>query len=174
MLGGNLFGRVALHPAVSSVSDPWERGEVVNAAWRRFGVVNGVSLIAVVAGWVGARAGEARDGRLSSRERPLVYAKDALVATTAVTGVITAVEGVRFARMRPRGRVPLTDGDTAHDAATESESRAKRRLDRLGRLNLASQIGLVAVNAALAQLEFRRPAARRLFDLGAARRTLAS
>jgi hypothetical protein len=35
LLGGTLFGRWALHPAVTSITDPRERGEVVNAAWRR-------------------------------------------------------------------------------------------------------------------------------------------
>ena len=41
MLGGTLFGRLALHPAVAEISDPRERGKVVNAAWRRYGAVNG-------------------------------------------------------------------------------------------------------------------------------------
>ena len=56
LLGGTLFGRMALHPAVASISDPRERGEVVNAAWRRYGVVNSLALGAVVVGWAGARA----------------------------------------------------------------------------------------------------------------------
>ncbi len=40
LLGGTLFGRLALHPAVTEMSDPRERGKVVNAAWSRYGVVN--------------------------------------------------------------------------------------------------------------------------------------
>ena len=32
ILGGNLFARVGMHPALSEVSDPRERGKVVNAA----------------------------------------------------------------------------------------------------------------------------------------------
>ena len=35
LLGGNLFGRLALHPAVTEIEDETERGKVVNAAWRR-------------------------------------------------------------------------------------------------------------------------------------------
>lgn len=31
LLGGQLFGRLALHPAVTAISQPRERGEVVNA-----------------------------------------------------------------------------------------------------------------------------------------------
>ena len=40
LLGGNLFGRLAMHPSVTEISDPAERGKVVNAAWRRYGAVN--------------------------------------------------------------------------------------------------------------------------------------
>jgi hypothetical protein len=47
LLGGNLFGRLALHPSVDRISDPAERGEVVNAAWRRYGTINPIGLVAV-------------------------------------------------------------------------------------------------------------------------------
>src|ERR687893_1857786 len=96
LLGGNLFGRLALHPSVTEISDESERGKVVNAAWRRYGTVNTLSLLAVTSGWVGARLNEASDRRLSPTERRLARAKDALVGVVAVTGVATAAEGVRF------------------------------------------------------------------------------
>src|SRR5215204_7481654 len=79
LLGGNLFGRLAMHPSVTEISDPSERGKVINAAWRRYGTVNSLSLAAVVTGWAGARLRESADSRLSARERRLAYAKDALV-----------------------------------------------------------------------------------------------
>src|SRR3712207_4856059 len=78
LLGGNLFGRLALHPSVTEISDQAERGKVVNAAWRRYGTVNSLSLLAVVAGWAGARLEEAGDARLSPAERRLARAKDVL------------------------------------------------------------------------------------------------
>jgi hypothetical protein len=113
MLGGTLFGRMALHPAVTSISDPRERGEVVNAAWKRYGLVNSLGLGAVTAGWAGARAAEAADRNLSPQERRLARAKDGLVATVFVCGVASAVEGMRSpARRRaapcrsPTGRIP--------------------------------------------------------------------
>src|SRR5215212_12217341 len=87
LLGGNLFGRFALHPSVTELSDPAERGKVVNAAWRRYGTINSLSLLAVTAGWVGARLNEAADGRLSAPERRLARAKDVLVGVVAVTGL---------------------------------------------------------------------------------------
>src|SRR6478752_10270593 len=78
LLGGTLFGRLALHPSVTAISDPRERGEVVNAAWRRYGVVNALSLAAVVVGWAGARAAEAADRNLTPAERRLARVKDGL------------------------------------------------------------------------------------------------
>src|SRR6187401_601462 len=78
LLGGNLFGRLALHPSVTEISDHAERGKLVNAAWRRYGTVNTLSLLAVTTGWAGARANEAADRRLSAEERNLARAKDVL------------------------------------------------------------------------------------------------
>jgi hypothetical protein len=162
LLGGNLFGRLALHPSVTAISDERERGKVVNAAWRRYGLVNTLSLAAVGIGWAGARAHEATDPRLSDSERRLARAKDVLVALVAATGLAAAAEGIRFARSAPGGAVPLADGDHAAASATDAERRAKRRLNALGAAGLFAELGLVAVNSALAQEGFRRPPARRL------------
>jgi hypothetical protein len=43
LLGGNLFGRLALHPSVAEISDKAERGKLVNVAWRRYGTINSPS-----------------------------------------------------------------------------------------------------------------------------------
>jgi hypothetical protein len=162
LLGGNLFGRLALHPSVTEISDPAERGKVVNAAWRRYGTVNTLSLLAVTTGWLGARSNEAADRRLSREERRLARAKDVLVAVVALTGLATAAEGVRFARAEPGGAVPLADGDHAAPQASDRERSAKRRLNVLGTASLAAEASLVAVNAALNQRNYRRPPLRRL------------
>jgi hypothetical protein len=162
LLGGNLFGRLALHPSVTEISDQAERGKVVNAAWRRYGTVNSLSLLAVAAGWAGARANEATDSKLSPVERRLARAKDVLVGVVAVTGLATALEGVRFSRKAPGGAVPLQDGDHTAPQASDDQRRAKARLNALGIASLAAELALVGVNAALAQENFRRPPARRL------------
>ena len=164
LLGGTLFGRLALHPAVTEISDPRERGKVVNAAWRRYGTINSLSLLAVVAGWVGARADEARDANLSERERRLAQLKDVLVGACTVTGLATMVEGIRFSKTAPGGGVPLTDGDHAAPEATYDQARLKRRVNALGIASLLTYVGLMAVDAALAQENFRRPPARRLIS----------
>jgi uncharacterized membrane protein len=161
LLGGNLFGRLALHPSVTQISDKAERGKLVNAAWRRYGIVNSISLFAIVAGWLGARADEAAPSRLSTAERRLALAKDVLVGLVTVTGAATAILGIRFARAAPGGAVPLDDGDHAAPEASETQRRAKRRLNALGLTALAAELGLAGVNAALAQQGFRRPPRRR-------------
>jgi len=161
LLGGNLFGRFALHPSVTELSDPAERGKLVNAAWRRYGAINSLSLLAVTTGWVGARLNEAADRRLSPEERRLARAKDVLVGVVAVTGLATAAEGMRFAKTAPDGAVPLRDGDHAAAEASAASRRSKRRVNALGAMSLVAEAGLVAVNAALNQRTFRRPPARR-------------
>lgn len=161
LLGGTLFGRLALHPSVTEIGDKAERGKVVNAAWRRYGVVNALSLAAVVAGWVGARLNEAAPGRLSGAERRLAVAKDGLVGVVTVAGVATGVEGIRFSRQAAGGAIPLADGDHAAVEASETQRRTKRRLNALGALSLAAELCLVGVNAALSQEGFRRPPRRR-------------
>ena len=166
LLGGQLFGRLALHPAVTAIADQRERGAVINAAWRRYGAVNGVGLLAVTAGWTAARAGQARDRYLVPRERRLARAKDVLVAATFVTGAATATEGVRFARQAPGGAVPLTDGDHAAPAAPDRARRLKRTLNALGVVAIATEAALVGVNAALDQTAWRRAPLRRRLRRG--------
>ncbi|MBE2320577.1 hypothetical protein DVA67_031750 [Solirubrobacter sp. CPCC 204708] len=166
LLGGNLFGRLAMHPSVTEIADPAERGKVVNASWRRYGTVNSLALAAVATGWIGARLNEAANRKLSPEERRLAYAKDALVGVVAITGLATAAEGMRFARMAPDGAVPLRDGDHAAPSASDAAKRAKRRVSRLSTANLISELALVSVNSALAQENFRRPPARRLWRFG--------
>ncbi len=164
LLGGTLFGRLALHPAVTEISDPRERGKVVNAAWSRYGVVNSLSLLAVVGGWLGARADEARDANLSPRERRLARAKDVLVGASAVSGLASMVAGIRFSRSAKDGGVPLADGDHVGPEATSAQARLKRRVDSFGRASLVSNLALVAADAVLSQENFRRPPARRMFS----------
>jgi len=162
LLGGNLYGRVALHPALAGVGEKSERGKVVNRAWRRYGWINLASLLAIVGGWAGARANEARPSSLSPRERALATGKDAAVAAVGITGVATAITGMRFARSAPDGAVPLEDGNTPAPETSEKAAQLKRRLNALNTASTAAELALVGINAALAQANFRRPPARRL------------
>ena len=162
LIGGNLFARAAMHPAIGLVSDPRERGRVVNRAWQRYGVVNSLALGSLLAGWIPARLGETRPALLSPRERPLAVGKDLAMFAVAVTGIASGIEGVRFARMESGGAIPLKDGSTPSPEASEREAKAKRRLNALGSAHLVSAMALAAVNATLAQAGFRRPPKRRV------------
>src|SRR4051794_3691442 len=161
LLGGNLFGRMALHPAVEHISDPRERGEVVNAAWRRYGTVNSLGVVALAGGWAAARADEVRGARtLTPQERRLARAKDVLVVTVAATGVLLAVEGIRFSRQAPHGAVPLQDGSTPSAGTPPAAARMKRKLNVLGGGALAAGGGVLTVNSALSPGNFPRPPLR--------------
>ena len=153
LLGGNLFGRVAMHPAVEGVCTPEERGKVVNAAWRRYGRVNSLSLLAVVGGWLATRD--------QAPDPDLVLAKDVAVGAVTLTGVASALAGVRFGKAAPGGAVPLDSGSEAAAGASASQTRQKRGLNMLGAASLVSELALVGIQGALAQEHFRRPAARR-------------
>jgi hypothetical protein len=162
LIGGNLFARVAMHPALAEISDERERGKVLNGAWRRYGTVNSAALGAVVLGWAGARASETRPGLLSPRERRLATAKDVAVGAVAVTGVASAVAGVGFARSAPGGAVPMRDGGEASEDASGESSKLKRAAGALGAAHLASAVALATINASLSQANFRRPPVRRV------------
>jgi hypothetical protein len=162
LLGGNVFGRFAMHPSVREVSDARERGKLVNAAWRRYGVVNSLSLLILAIAYAPARFGEARRDLLSKREHKIIRGKDIAMASVFATGIASGLQGMRFAKMEPGGAVPLADGSTPSPEASEREARAKRALNMLGTANLISAIGLAAADASLAQTSHRRPPLRRV------------
>ena len=161
LLGGNLFGRLALHPAVEAISSPEQRGTVVNTAWRRYGTVSSLSLATVLVTWIGARTYETRGPLLSERERTLTRAKDIAVGAVAVTGLASAATGVRFGKAAPEGAVPLESGSETAPQASEGAARQKRVLNVLGAANLVAELALVGLPGALAQEHFRRPPTRR-------------
>jgi hypothetical protein len=162
-LGGSMYGQFALNPAVARIDDKRERGKVVNAAWTGYNLINAVSLGSVAVGWFASRLTETRPDRLTEEERKLARVKDGLTLAALGTGIASAVQGARLAREAPEGAVPIERGtkpavDTPPDAV-----RAQRSLAGLGILNIASGVGLVVVNALLAQREHSRPPLRRAF-----------
>jgi len=151
LLGGNLFGRVAMHPALADVSDEAQRGQVLNRAWRRYGTVNSAALAGLIAGWAVVRADETSGRWTGSARRRLVLTKDLAVGAVLLTGVGSAVSGVSFAQQAPQGAVPMASG---HDPAPETPARAaqlKRVVNVLSRLNLSAELALLSVNALLSR-----------------------
>ena len=130
LFGGNLFGRRAMHPALEWVASPEERGKVVNEAWRRYGLFNSLGLAGVVGGWALERSGP-------------VGPRDVAVAAVAVTGVASAIEGVRFGRSAPGGAVPLESGSSPSASTPEPAARSKRLLNALGQASALAELALL-------------------------------
>jgi hypothetical protein len=160
-LGGSMFGKFALNPSVTQISDHRERGKVVNAAWNGYNLINTVSLGAVAAGWFASRLTETHPTRLSDRERDLAKAKDGLTIAALLTGAASGIEGARLAKAEPEGAVPIERGTVPAEDTPKSAARIQRMLGGLGTANIASGVGLVVVNAMLAQANHSRPPLRR-------------
>src|SRR5579875_2760828 len=160
LIGGNLFGRLAMHPALADVSDASERGQVLNHAWRRYGTVNSLALITLVSGWLSTRSDESAPLWTSPRRRNLVFAKDLAVGAVLATGLASAAAGVGFAQQASDGAVPMRDG-TEPAAATPPRARSlKHVVNVLGGLNLAAELSLLGVDAWLSRSASRRLVAR--------------
>jgi hypothetical protein len=160
-LGGAMFGKLAHNPSLVKITNHAERGSVSNAAWNGYNPINALGLGTAALGWAAARATEAGNGNLSGRERALSTAKDVLMASSLLTGVLSGVQGARLARQAPDGAVPVETGTKpAPDTPLEAAG-IQRSLGMLGNLSIVSGVALVAVNAILAQTSHSRPPAGR-------------
>jgi hypothetical protein len=155
LLGGNLFGRVAMHPALADVTDPSERGKVLNRAWRRYGTVNSAALFALVAGWATSRQAETAVPFAGRGRRALVRTKDVAVGAVVVTGLASAIGGVGFANQASEGAVPIASGNEPSEETPEQAARIKRAVNVIGGLNLGTEVGLVAINALFLRSSWR-------------------
>ncbi len=142
-VGGTIFGRLALNPAVSRITSHAERGAVVNAAWNRFNVINTLAMTAVGAGHVGGRLTELNWDNLSDREKPFVRAMDVFTATGVTTGVLSGIQARRLARQAPDGAVPVETGSQPAPETPPQAARIQKSINALGRANIASGLGLV-------------------------------
>jgi hypothetical protein len=76
--GGNLFGQLALNPAVKAIESREQRGKVTHVAWDRYKLVNAVSLAAMASTWlIGRLVLSGREVGRASRNVTLL--KDGLV-----------------------------------------------------------------------------------------------
>jgi len=160
-LGGSMYGKFALNPAVSVIDDKTDRGKVTNAAWNAYNAVNTAALGAAAAGWAAARATETRPDRLSDTEQKLSLAKDALMSAAVITGIATGVQGGRLAKQAPDGAVPMETGTKPAPETPPQAAKLQRSIEGLSNLNILSGLALVAVNAIIAQVNHSRPPAKR-------------
>lgn len=156
-LGGSMFGKFALNPAVRLIDKKSDRGKVVNAAWNGYNLINSLSVAAVALGWAGARFTEAKPANLSDTERALSLVKDGLVVTAVVTGVMNGIQGARLAKQAPEGAVPLESGTEPAPETPPEAAKIQRSLGVLGNVNILAGVALAAVNGVLSQVNYSRP-----------------
>lgn len=146
--GGNLFGQVALNPAVRALESKRERGKVAHVAWDRYKTVNAISLAAMAGSWLIGRA--IASGREVGRgARALVVAKDVMVGAAVLTGVAAMVAGTRLDR--EEGGAPEIESGAEPAAETpERVARLQRATNAFGRASLLLNAAVVAMTTVLA------------------------
>ena len=147
-IGGTLFGREALHPALrEGMDDQEDRDRVADLAWRRFSWVNLAAHGVMAATWFTGRAllGRREVDRVS---RSLTLAKDALIVASLATGIASVVLGRALGR-RVRREATLAD--------RERTETLRRAVGGTGLANLAANLGIVGVTAALAMQGAKSP-----------------
>ena len=149
-IGGTLFGREALHPALrEGIDDQEDRDRVADAAWRKFSWVNLAGHVAMASTWFAGRA------MLSGREvdkvsRPLTVAKDALIVASLATGVASVVLGrILGSKVREQRQTSMQD--------REQVETLRRAVGSVGLVNLAANLGIMGVTAVLAMQGSKSP-----------------
>ena len=160
-LGGAMFGKFAHNPSLQLISSPTERGQVANAAWNGYNVVNSLGLGSAGATYLAARLTELQRSNLSASEESLVTAMDVLMGAAVVTGIANGVLGAALAKQAPGGAVPVKTGVLPLPETPPRAAKIQRAIGVLGTLNIATGVVLVGTNAVFRRGAFSRPATRR-------------
>ncbi len=147
--GGNLFGQLALNPAVKAVDSKRERGKVTHVAWDRYKAVNAASLAAIAGTWLVGRM------FLSGREvgrasRGLTLFKDLLVGGAFAGGVGALVTGTLLDRAMQDGESAIESGSEPAAETPPRVRRLQRTVNTLGVLNIALYAAVMATTTILA------------------------
>jgi len=146
-IGGTLFGREALEPALHEITDRSERDHVSTVAWRRFSWVNLASHAAVAATWFVGRS--MLSGRsVSNTGRGLTMAKDALIVASLATGLASTILG-RILGARTENHSGLIKSNGESETSSSDNQRLRRAVSTLGVANMIANIGIVGVTTAL-------------------------
>ncbi len=146
--GGTLFGKIALNPAVKVIDRKEERGQVANAAWNGFNIVNAVSVGTAALTWLIGRS-RLTGKEIDSETRGLVIAKDVLLGATLALGAANIFSGASLAAQAPEGAVPAETGDTPTDATPAKARKLMKAIDVMGIVNLAAMAGVIGITALL-------------------------
>lgn len=105
-----LFGKLALNPNLDVLENKTDRGKLLNKSWNRYNAVNAASVGTAIATWLAGRSSISGNFALDDEGNNLVRTKDALLATVAVTGLVSMLSGLSLSRQAPDGAVPLDSG----------------------------------------------------------------
>jgi hypothetical protein len=148
-VGGTVFGKTGLHPAIRSIDSKLERGLVTSEAWKGFSPINLLSHIAVVLTWLTGRS--ALTGRIVDRDtRRLVRVKDRLIAAYLGTGLASTATGYALSRSRDGSPPSIEAGGTPADTTPPEARGLQRASDILGYANLCAGAALIGITAVLA------------------------
>ncbi len=160
-LGGQVFGNFALNPAAATISDPAERGKVVNAGWARYSGFGYGALGAAAVTHAFARLTELRPGRQSRWERILTTLEDLLHVSAVGLTAATGSQGARLGAKGSDGAVPIASGDEPAPQTPPDARDAQVKVNRLGTITTFVGTSLVAVHAIQSRLSYSRPPLRR-------------
>jgi len=146
--GGNLFGQLALNPALKAIQSKKQRGQVSHIAWDSFKFVNIGALAAMAGTWLIGRT--VLSGWEVGREsRNLTLLKDALVTGAVVTGAGAVVTGFMLDAELKQGQSIKSGGEPSADTPPRT-ARLQRLVNTFGSVNIALQASVLAVTAMLA------------------------
>lgn len=148
-LGGLLFGKLALNPNLELLENKSDRGKLLNKTWNRYNAVNAASVGTAIVTWLTGRAAISGNLALDEGANNLVRIKDALLATTAATGLASIVSGLQLTRQAPDGAVPIDSGVSPAPEMSDEAARLLRRVNVLGNVNIAVLGGVIAVSTIL-------------------------
>jgi hypothetical protein len=147
--GGNLFGQIALNPAVAEIQSKRERGKVTHVAWDRYKAINGASLALMAGTWLAGRT------MLSGREvgkasRGLTITKDILVGGALVGGIGAMVFGRMLDKEIATSNEPIHSGSRPSAETRERVAKLQRLTNGFGRVNVFMNAAVLAVTSVLA------------------------
>ncbi len=146
--GGTLFGKIALNPAVRVIDRVEERGQVANAAWNGFNILNAVSVGTAALTWLVGRA-KLTGREIDAETRGLVIAKDVLLGASLALGAANILSGASLAAQAPEGAVPAETGLTPTDETPQKARQLMKAIDVMGIVNLAAMAGVIGITALL-------------------------
>ncbi len=149
-IGGTLYGRTALEPALDVITSPDERDRVSADAWKRFSWINLAAHGVIAATWFAGRA--MLSGReVTSEARRLTKVKDGLIIASLATGIGCNLFGRKLGKRIEQGYGPEEAKDrTGAEAEAKKSMGLQRLVGALGLANLATNIAILGVTTVLA------------------------